>query len=102
MQNKERENYVYELCKQIPFGHFSTYKKISELTDISPRVIGQILKRNPDPSKIPCHRVIKSDFSSGGFFGNNYSLKKIKLMREGLNFDSKGYLVMNDRSMTVF
>jgi len=33
----------------------------------SPRAVGQALKRNPLPIIIPCHRVINSDGTSGGY-----------------------------------
>jgi methylated-DNA-[protein]-cysteine S-methyltransferase len=33
------------------------------------QAIGGALKRNPFAPEVPCHRVIKSDLSPGGFFG---------------------------------
>ena len=41
---------------------------------------------NPIPFLIPCHRVIKSDGTIGGFSGP-LSLKKLLLRREGIRFD---------------
>jgi methylated-DNA-[protein]-cysteine S-methyltransferase len=63
---------VYNLCSQIPSGFVSNYKEISSLLEISPRVVGQALKNNPydlSSNKVPCHRVISSNYFIGGFRG---------------------------------
>ena len=44
---------------------------------------------NPYPLIIPCHRVIRSDGSLGGF-GGGLKMKKDLLLMEGITFDSKG------------
>lgn len=68
--NKSRVFKVYQLCAQIPKGYISTYKKIAEVLRTSPRAVGQVLKKNPFASeKVPCHRVIASNFFIGGFRG---------------------------------
>lgn len=61
---------VYEIVKTIPKGKVMTYKEIANKLDCKAyRAVGQALKNNPDPSKIPCHRVIKSNGKIGGYFG---------------------------------
>jgi methylated-DNA-[protein]-cysteine S-methyltransferase len=61
---------VYKLCSQVPSGYFTTYKSIANFIGISPRLVGQILKKNICPSEVvPCHRVIASNFFIGGFRG---------------------------------
>ena len=75
--NPER---VYSLVKKIPKGKVSTYRAISKITGIHPRVVGNILRSNPDPVSVPCYRVVRSDGSLGG-----YSMgirKKIKLLKK--------------------
>jgi O-6-methylguanine DNA methyltransferase len=61
---------VYDCCSQIPEGYVSTYKHIANFLGISPRVVGQSLKNNPYAPKVPCHRVIASNFFIGGFQGD--------------------------------
>jgi len=60
---------VYGLCKQIPAGKVSTYGEIARKLRSSPRAVGQALRCNPNAPIVPCHRVVKSDGSLGGFMG---------------------------------
>jgi methylated-DNA-[protein]-cysteine S-methyltransferase len=41
------------------------------------RAVGTAMKNNPFPFVIPCHRVIKSDGSLGGFFGAEDMKRKL-------------------------
>ena len=60
---------VYKLVLSIPPGHVRTYKWIAKKAGRPKayRAVGQILKNNPWPLAIPCHRVIKSDNQLGGY-----------------------------------
>ncbi|MGI0091701.1 MAG: MGMT family protein [Nitrososphaerales archaeon] len=81
---------VYGLTSQIPKGRVSTYGAIASAMNVhgASRAVGQILKANPKPIVVPCHRVIKSDGSIGGYGGALGSGKKIKLLRsEGLEIE---------------
>ncbi|HTD33453.1 MAG TPA: methylated-DNA--[protein]-cysteine S-methyltransferase [Candidatus Elarobacter sp.] len=56
------------------------------------RAVGNALGRNPVPLLIPCHRVVRSDYSVGGYvFGGE--AKRALLEREGLNFGAIGDVV---------
>jgi methylated-DNA-[protein]-cysteine S-methyltransferase len=63
----ERE--IWLTLKEIPYGETRTYKwlasKIGKPT--ASRAVGQALSRNPLPIILPCHRVIESDGSIGGY-----------------------------------
>ncbi|EPZ36616.1 DNA binding methylated-DNA--cysteine S-methyltransferase [Rozella allomycis CSF55] len=84
------QNSVYSVCKQIPPGRFSTYGRIAQVLNTSPRAVGGALKRNPYAPQVPCHRVISSNFSLGGFYGEMESAKKIEMLRsEGIEFDKE-------------
>lgn len=50
------------------------------------RAVGNALNKNPLPLIIPCHRVIKSDMTIGGFRGG-VKMKKELLKREGVKFE---------------
>jgi O-6-methylguanine DNA methyltransferase len=61
---------VYSAVAKIPKGETRSYKEVA-LSAGSPnayRAVGNILNKNHDNS-IPCHRVIKSDGSMGGYNG---------------------------------
>ncbi|MDD4106668.1 MAG: MGMT family protein [Candidatus Shapirobacteria bacterium] len=62
---------VYDVVRKIPIGKVMTYKRVGEkLGSKAYQAIGQVLKNNPDPKNIPCHRVIKSNREIGGYFGH--------------------------------
>lgn len=51
---------IYEVVAQIPKGKVATYGQVALLAG-NPRwsrVVGYALHANPDPEKIPCHRVV--------------------------------------------
>ena len=54
---------------QIPFGQTMSYRELGEKCgmDSGARAIGGACRRNPLPFLIPCHRIIRTDGSLGGF-----------------------------------
>jgi methylated-DNA-protein-cysteine methyltransferase related protein len=75
---------IYEEVKKIPRGTVSTYGEIAQRANTSPRIVGFALHRNPDPSTIPCHRILFKDgsLSPSYAFGGKEAQKK-KLEEEG-------------------
>lgn len=71
---------VFEIVRKIPKGSVLTYGEVACRAG-SPRAgrgVGSILRTNYDP-KIPCHRVIRSDGTLGGYNrGIKNKLKKLK------------------------
>lgn len=61
---------VYFVVTQIPKGETRTYKEVAEAAGRpgAYRAVGTILSKNQDPA-VPCHRVVKSDGSLGGYNG---------------------------------
>lgn len=56
-----KKDIVYELVAAIPVGKVATYGQIAKLAGIkNPRHVGKYLHENPDPSRIPCHRVVNA------------------------------------------
>jgi len=81
---------IYRVVSEIPEGSVLTYKEVAIKAKIKDgwRVVGMALKKNKKPLIIPCHRVIKSDGSIGGYSGG--IKKKIKLLKsEGLKIVKK-------------
>ena len=60
---------VWRMLTKIPYGKVYSYKDIAELTgDIKAcRSVGMANSKNPLPIVIPCHRVVNSNKSLGGF-----------------------------------
>jgi methylated-DNA-[protein]-cysteine S-methyltransferase len=74
----------YQLLQQIPLGKVSSYKIIAEkMGSKAYRAVGQMIGKNPSAPQVPCHRIVKSDGSLGGYaFGID---KKIELLQaEGI------------------
>jgi methylated-DNA-[protein]-cysteine S-methyltransferase len=71
MSGTEFEKAVWHVLMEIPYGETRTYKWLAEKIGKpnACRAVGQALSRNPIPVIIPCHRVIESDGSLGGYSG---------------------------------
>lgn len=72
---------VFAVVRAIPEGKTLTYKQVASKAG-SPRAfraVGNILNTNCDP-KIPCHRVIRSDGTIGGY--NRGRSKKKQLLKQ--------------------
>jgi methylated-DNA-[protein]-cysteine S-methyltransferase len=70
---------VYKAVLTIPLGQVRTYKWVAQKAGNlkAARAVGQILKNNPYLLIIPCHRVIKSNGSLGGYAGGVKNKKAI-------------------------
>lgn len=62
---------VWKSARRIGYGKTASYADIAldAGSALAFRAVGQAMKRNPVPLIIPCHRIIRSDGSTGGFFG---------------------------------
>ena len=60
---------VYKVVLNIPLGEVRSYKWVAQKAGNpkAARAVGQILKRNPYPLIIPCHRVVRSNNKLGGY-----------------------------------
>jgi len=80
-QTTSFQSKVYKVVSKIPKGKILTYKKVASLAG-SPRAwraVGNVLNKNRNP-KIPCHRVIRSDGTIGGY--NRGIKNKIALLKK--------------------
>jgi len=76
------EGRVYAIVRRIPKGQTRSYQWVAERlgnTGLA-RAVGQALHRNPDTRRIPCHRVIRTDGTLGGYAGG--AAKKRRLLRQ--------------------
>ncbi len=80
---------IYEEVKKIPKGSVATYGDIAKKAKTSARIVGFALHRNPEPSQIPCHRVVFQDgsLSSSYAFGGKDAQKR-RLEEEGCRLSS--------------
>lgn len=82
---------VWVLLKRIPRGRVSTYGDLARALKKpgAARAVGNACNANPNSPGVPCHRVVASDGSLGGYATG--LKKKISLLR------SEGVLVENNR-----
>lgn len=77
---------TYALLSQVPKGRVTTYKALADaLGTKAYRAIGQFMRHNPYAPSVPCHRVVASDGTIGGFMGKTEGTeiqKKIELLRQ--------------------
>ncbi len=81
---------VWMLVSLVPPGLVTTYGSIARLLNVSPRLVGQALKANPNPIVVPCHRVVRSDGSLGGYSLGDPRVKRRLLELEGVEFTVDG------------
>jgi methylated-DNA-[protein]-cysteine S-methyltransferase len=74
---------VLRATAQIPFGQTRSYQDVAKIIHHpgASRFVGNTMARNPFPILIPCHRVIRSDGTYGGFGGGG-ELKKLMIEHE--------------------
>ena len=80
------EKMVYDAVLSIPKGEVRSYKWVAARIGKPKayRAVGNALNKNPWPVDVPCHRVIKSDGSLGGYY-KGPAIKRKMLIREGID-----------------
>jgi O-6-methylguanine DNA methyltransferase len=72
---------VLAVVRKIPRGNTLSYREVARRAGRAgaARAVGNIMNKNRDP-KVPCHRVIRSDGSPGGYAWG--AAKKIKILKK--------------------
>lgn len=87
----------YKILRKVPKGKVTTYKELAKaIGSKAYRAVGNAMNKNPYAPEVPCHRVVKSDGSVGGF-ANGATKKMEMLKKEGIEIkgekvDLKRYL----------
>ena len=82
---------VYRTLRAVPRGKVTTYAALARAAGYprAARAVGNALNRNPYAPVVPCHRVVRSDGSVGGFARGTTA--KIRMLRR------EGVIVQNGR-----
>ena len=78
---------VWSYLSKIPLGSLKTYSQVAKAIGKprAVRAVANAIGKNPYAPKIPCHRVIKSDGSLGGYSGKGgLKTKRFLLKKEGV------------------
>src|SRR3989304_5764048 len=89
---------VYKKLTKVPEGNVTTYSELAKAVGLKngQRAIGQIMKKNPFPVIIPCHRVVKSDGKIGGY-AYGVKVKTNMLKKEGIKIQDGKILEWNKK-----
>ena len=82
---------VYHIVRRIPRGKVMTYAEVARAAGRprAYRAVGNILNKNPNAPAVPCHRVVRSDGSVGGYARG--TKKKINLLKK------EGVVIVRER-----
>ena len=78
---------VWNYLKKIPRGKVKTYSEVAKSIGkpLAVRAVANAIGKNPLAPQIPCHRVIRSDGSLGGYSGKGgIKTKRLLLKKEGV------------------
>jgi O-6-methylguanine DNA methyltransferase len=92
------EEKVWKLMERIPKGRVTTYGQIAKKLDTRAyRAVGNACRKNPYAPRVPCHRVVRSDGTVGGFGGKTSGKtvkEKIQMLRRE-NVEVKNGKIVN-------
>ena len=71
---------VWKELTRIKLGETKSYGEIAKKFKLSPRHVGKICGQNKIVIAIPCHRVVRSDGSMGGFSSKGGIILKKKIL----------------------
>jgi len=92
---------VIETVSRIPVGFVTSYGSVAKAAGGSPRAVGRVMASNPFAPIVPCHRVVSSDFTLGGY-GGGLKLKLDFLKREKRGYSAKREISINGKKLQVF
>lgn len=85
---------VWAVVRAVPAGRVITYGEVARRAGGSARAVGQVMRRNTDAPRLPCHRVVGANGWIGGYCGETGGAKlerKIALLRsEGVPLSEDG------------
>ena len=77
MEGSDLQIKIWKELIKIPYGKTKSYGEIAKIVKTSPRYVGNVCGQNKHLLIVPCHRVIRTDGSLGGFSSSGgLSLKK--------------------------
>ena len=78
---------VWAYLRKIPRGSVKTYSQVAKAIGqpLAARAVANAIGKNPYAPKIPCHRIVRSDGSLGGYSGKGgLKTKRFLLKKEGI------------------
>ena len=92
---------VLNCTRLVPVGYVTAYGAIAKVVGGSARSVGRVEASNPFPLLIPCHRVVRSDLSVGGY-GYGKDVKLEILHREERGYEESMGLKLEGWELSLF
>lgn len=92
---------VHRVTSLISVGYVSSYGAVAKAAGGSPRAVGRIMATNPFAPIVPCHRVVSSDLTLGGYSGG-LDVKLEFLRREKRGYPGKREVAVNGGKLQLF
>jgi methylated-DNA-[protein]-cysteine S-methyltransferase len=95
---------VIKVVSLVPVGYVASYGSVARAAGGGPRAVGRVMASNPFPLIVPCHRVVCSDFTLGGYGGgyDNVPVKLGILKRESRGYGSEREIAVGGGGLLVF
>jgi methylated-DNA-[protein]-cysteine S-methyltransferase len=85
----------------VPVGYVTSYGILANITGGNARSVGRVEASNPFPLIVPCHRVVRSDLSIGGYeYGKRVKLELLR--REERGYEEAKRLKVADEVLALF
>ena len=92
---------VLNCTRLVPVGYVTTYGAVAKAVGGCARSVGRVEASNPVPLLIPCHRVVCSDLSVGGY-GYGEQVKLEVLQREKRGYKEPKKLKVDGGELALF
>jgi len=92
---------VLNCTSMVPVGYVTSYSALAKAAGGIARSVGRVEASNPVPLLIPCHRVVRSDLSIGGY-GYGEQVKMGILQREKRGYEESIELNVNKKKLILF
>ena len=91
---------VWNYLKKIPKGKLRTYSQVAKAINrpLAVRAVANAIGKNPFPPMIPCHRVVRSDGSLGGYSGKGGIVTKKTLLKKKIWH----FMLLNYQYLLIF
>ena len=93
---------VLKATMQIPLGYVTTYGSVAKAVGGGPRAVGNVMASNPFAPIVPCHRVVKSDLTLGGYGMGGIRVKIELLAKEKQGFSDAKSIDLSGHLLEVF
>jgi len=92
---------ILQVTLLIPVGFVASYGSVARAAGGGPRAVGNVMARNPFAPIVPCHRVVRSDFTLGGY-GGGLDVKLEFLIREKRGYKTPQDVPVGERNLRIF